>query len=83
VAGITQMLAREFVALVIVAIIVAVPVAWWASSKWLQDFTYRISIGWVTFVVAGSTAILIAVLTVSFQSVKAAIANPVESLRND
>ena len=81
VASITQMLTREFVALVIIAIIVATPVAWWAASKWLQGFTYRISIGWVTFAVAGATAILIAVLTVSYQSIKAAIANPVNSIK--
>ncbi|HTI61323.1 ABC transporter permease [Mucilaginibacter sp.] len=83
VASITQMLTREFVALVVIAIIVAIPVAWWAASKWLQDFTYRISIGWVTFAVAGATAILIAILTVSFQSVKAAIANPVNSIKSE
>ncbi|HJP61842.1 MAG TPA: FtsX-like permease family protein [Mucilaginibacter sp.] len=81
VASITQMLTREFLTLVIIAIIVATPVAWWAASKWLQGFTYRISIGWVTFAVAGVTAILIAVLTVSYQSIKAAIANPVNSIK--
>jgi len=83
VAGITQMLAREFVALVIIAIIVAVPIAWWAANKWLQDFTYRINIGWATFAAASIMAILIAILTVSFQSIKAAIANPVDSIKTE
>jgi len=81
VAGIAQMLTREFVALVIIAIVIATPVAWWAMNKWLQDFTYRISIGWLTFVIAGLVAIIIAVLTVSMQSVKAALANPVKSIK--
>jgi ABC-type antimicrobial peptide transport system permease subunit len=78
---ITQMLTREFVQLVIIAIVIATPVAWWAMNKWLQDFVYRIQIGWLTFVLAGSAAIGIAILTVSFQSVKAALANPVNSIK--
>ncbi len=81
VAGITQMLTREFVALVLVAIVIAIPFAYYAMNKWLQDFTYRIDIGWVTFAMAGVIAITIAVLTVSFQSVKAALANPVKSIQ--
>jgi putative ABC transport system permease protein len=81
VAGITQMLTREFVSLVIIAILVAVPVAWWAMHKWLQDFTYRIHLGWITFAAAGIFAILIAILTVSFQSIRAAVANPVDSIK--
>ena len=81
VAGITRMLATEFVTLVIVAIVIATPVAWWAMNKWLQDFTYRIDIGWITFVLAGVTAIVIAILTVSMQSIKAALANPVNSIK--
>jgi len=81
VAGIAQMLTREFVSLVIIAILVAVPIAWWAMSKWLQDFTYRIRLGWTTFVIAGLAAIVIAVLTVSYQAIKAAIANPVNTIK--
>jgi len=83
VTGITQMLTREFVALVIIALIIATPIAWWAMSKWLQDFTYRIQIGWLTFIIAGSVAIIIAILTVSFQSVKAAMANPIKSIKTE
>jgi len=81
--SITRMLTKEFVVLVLIAIIIAVPAALWATEKWLQDFTYRISVGWLTFVAAGLTAVIIAVLTVSFQSVKAAIANPVDSIRSE
>ncbi|MGZ4000708.1 MAG: ABC transporter permease, partial [Mucilaginibacter sp.] len=81
--SITRMLTREFVALVLIAIAIAIPVAFWASHKWLQDFTYRINIGWLTFAVAGLSAIIIAVLTVSFQSVKAAMSNPVDSIRSE
>ena len=81
VASITGMLTREFVSLVIIAIVIATPVAWWAASKWLQDFTYRIQIGWLTFVLAGGVAIVIAVITVSSQSVKAALTNPVKSIK--
>jgi len=83
VAGIAQMLTREFVALVIIALLIATPIAWWAMSKWLQDFSYRIQIGWLTFIVAGSVAILIAILTVSFQSVKAAMVNPIKSIKTE
>ncbi|MDR3711924.1 MAG: ABC transporter permease [Puia sp.] len=83
IAGITSMMAKDFVRLVFISILIATPVAWWAMSKWLQDFSYRVPIsGWV-FVAAGGAAILIAILTVSFQSVKAATANPVESLRGE
>ncbi|HVV55894.1 MAG TPA: FtsX-like permease family protein, partial [Mucilaginibacter sp.] len=83
VTGITRMLTRDFVSLVLIAIVIAVPVSWWAMHKWLQDFTYRINIGWLTFVIAGASAIMIAVLTVGFQSVKAALANPVDSIRSE
>jgi len=81
VAGIAQMLTREFVFLVVIAIIIASPIAWWAMNKWLQGFTYRIDIGWLTFVIAGLTAIMIAVVTVSMQAIKAALANPVKSIK--
>jgi putative ABC transport system permease protein len=69
--------------LVIVAIIIASPIAWFAMNKWLQGFAYRINISWWMFVVAGLLAVLIAVLTVGFQAIKAAIANPVKSLRSE
>ncbi|MEO7047106.1 MAG: FtsX-like permease family protein, partial [Ferruginibacter sp.] len=81
VAGIVQMIARDFLKLVIIASLIAFPVAWWAMNKWLEDFAYRISIQWWIFVLAGVIAILIALITVSVQAIKAALANPIESLR--
>ena len=83
VVNIAKLLSFDFVKLVIVSIIIATPVAWYAMNKWLQDYTYRINIGWGIFAAAGLLAIMIALLTVSFQSVKAAIANPVTSLRTE
>ena len=81
--SIVTMISRDFIRLVLVASLIAFPVAWWAMNKWLQDFAYRVGIGWWVFAVAGCLAMLIALITVSFQSVKAAMANPVESLRTE
>ena len=83
VANIAGLLSFDFIKLVIVSIIIATPVAWFAMNKWLDDYSYRISIGWGIFFVAGVLAILIAVITVSFQAIKAAVANPVKSLRSE
>jgi putative ABC transport system permease protein len=80
---ITTMLSVEFLVLVIVSFVVAAPMAWLAMHYWLNGFAYRITIQWWIFALAGVTAVLIAVITVSFQAVKAAIANPVESLRSE
>ncbi|MEO7214289.1 ABC transporter permease [Mucilaginibacter sp.] len=80
---ITGMLSAEFLKLVGIAIVVSVPVTWYAMYKWLQDFAYRIEISWWVFVLAGFIAILVAFVTVSFQSVRAALANPVKSLRSE
>jgi len=77
------MLSKDFVKLVIISIALASPIAYWAMTKWLQDFAYRISISWWMIAVAGLTAIVIALITISFQSVKAAVANPVKSLRTE
>jgi putative ABC transport system permease protein len=71
------------VVLVLIAIVIASPIAWWAMNKWLEDFAYRINIVWWIFFAAGSIAVLIAVITVSYQAIKAAIANPVKSLRTE
>jgi predicted permease len=81
--GIIRMLSKDFLKLVFIATLIAFPVAWWAMNKWLGDFAYRVDIGWWVFVVAGVVALLIALLTVSFQAIKAAIANPVKSLRTE
>ena len=83
VAGIAATLSKDFIRLVCIAILIASPVAWWAMSKWLQNFTYRVSISWWMFALAGALAIFIALLTISFQAIKAAIANPVKSLRTE
>jgi len=83
VSGITAMLSKDFVKLVLIAFVIASPIAWWAMSKWLQDFAYRINIGWWMFAIAGFIAILIALITISFQSLKAALMNPVKSLRGE
>ncbi|OOQ61850.1 ABC transporter permease [Mucilaginibacter pedocola] len=80
---ITGMLSTEFLKLVIIAIVVSVPVTWYAMHKWLQDFAYRIDISPWVFVMAGIIAVVVAFVTVSFQSVKAALANPIKSLRSE
>ena len=81
--GIVQMLSKDFIKLVAIAFVCATPLAWWAMHHWLQDFAYRISIEWWMFVTAGAGALIIALMTVSFQAIKAAIANPVKSLRTE
>lgn len=83
VAGITGLLARDFLKLVFIALLIASPIAYYGMRAWLQDFAYRIHIQWWMFAIAGLVAIVIAFLTVSFQSVKAALANPVKSLRSE
>ena len=82
-ANIALLVSNQFVRLVIIAFVIAAPIAWYAMNKWLQDFTYRINISWLIFVLTGIITILITVLTVSFQSVKAALMNPVKSLRTE
>ncbi len=74
-------LSREFLVWVVISNIIAFPVAWYAMNRWLEDFAYRVGIGWWTFALAGGLSLLIALLTVSTQAIKAALANPVESLR--
>jgi len=77
------LLAKDFLFMVLVAFVVAVPFTWYAMHKWLEEFAYRINIGWTVFALAGTIAVLIAFATVSFQAIKAAIANPVKSLRTE
>jgi len=83
VSGVTTLLTKDFIRLVLIGLIIASPIAWFIMHKWLQGFAYRISIGWGTFVIAGMISVLIAIITVSFQAIKAAIANPVKSLRTE
>ena len=80
---VTEMLSKDFIKLVAIACLIAFPLSYLAMNKWLQSFAYRINIGWWIFVVAGLAAIVIALATVSFQAIKAAIANPVKSLRTE
>jgi len=83
VTSIASLLTKDFLKLVAISLIVASPLAWWVMNNWLQDFAYRITIGWWMFALAGFFAIVIAMATVSFQAIKAAIANPVKSLRTE
>jgi|APTNR8051073442_1049403.scaffolds.fasta_scaffold02722_4 predicted permease len=83
VAGITGLLAKDYLKLVLIAIVIATPLAWYLMQQWLADFAYRIELRWWMFGLAGLAAVAIAFLTVSFQSVRAALANPVRSLRSE
>lgn len=83
VSNITSLLSKDFLKLVLISICIAVPAAWYAISKWLQDFAYRVDIGWWIFLCAALLAVLIAMATVSFQAVKAALTNPVKSIRTE
>ena len=83
VANIATMLSKDFVKLVAIALLIASPLSWMMMNKWLRGYDYRINIsGWI-FIAAGSMAIFIALVTVSFEAIKAAVANPVKSLRTD
>jgi putative ABC transport system permease protein len=81
--SITAMLSKEFLKLIVIAALISFPLTWYAMNKWLQDFAYRIAIQWWVFIVAGVIALLVAAITISFQSIKAALANPVKSLRSE
>src|SRR6185436_6489542 len=81
--GVVGLLSKDFLKLVIIAVLIASPVAWYAMNKWLQNFAYQTSITWQVFALTASIAILIAFVTISFQAIKAAVANPVKSLRTE
>ena len=81
--NLVSLLSKEFVKLVFVAAIIAFPLAWWAMNKWLQDFAYRVSMEWWIFIGSAVLACFIALLTISFQAIKAAVANPVKNLRTE
>jgi predicted permease len=83
VSGITGLLSKDFLRLVFISAVVAFPLSWWFMHKWLQNYAYRVSINAWVFVIAGMLALLIALVTISFQSIRAAIANPVKSLRTE
>ncbi len=82
-ANIVSLLTKDFIILVSIAIAIATPLAYWGIHKWLQEFAYRINIGWSLFVIAGCVAILIAMVTVCIQALRAAVANPADSLRSE
>lgn len=81
--GLVSLLSKDFLKLVVIAILIATPLAWYFMHNWLQDFVYRVALTWWVFVIAGVLALLIALLTVSFQAIRAAVANPVKSLRTE
>jgi predicted permease len=83
VTGITGLLSKDFLRLVFISALLAFPLSWWFMHKWLQNYEYRITISWWVFVMAGLLALIIALITISFQSIRAAIANPVRSLRSE
>jgi putative ABC transport system permease protein len=83
IANITGMLSKDFIKLVCISIVISSPLAWYAMNKWLQDFAYRVDFNWWVLAIAGGGAIFITFITISFQSIKAAIANPVDSLRSE
>lgn len=83
VSGITTLLSKDFLKLVFVSFVVAAPIAWWAMHSWLKDYPYHVEIKWWIFALAGLLSILIAIVTVSYQAIKAAVANPVKSLRTE
>ncbi|GAA4446997.1 ABC transporter permease [Nibrella saemangeumensis] len=81
--SVVALLSKDFLKLVFIAILIATPIAWYGMDQWLEDFPYRVALEWWMFVLAGVLAIVIALLTISFQSVKAALTNPVKSLRSE
>ena len=83
VSNIVMLISKDFISLIIIAFVISTPIAWYFMHKWLENFAYRININWWIYIVAGCLALLIALITVSFQAVKAAIANPVKSLRTE
>lgn len=83
VSGIIHLLAKDFILLVLISIVIAAPIAWYTMNNWLQDFAYKVNIGWTVFALAALIAIMIALLTISIQSIKAALTNPVKTLRSE
>ena len=81
--SIIRLLSQDFLTLIIISFLIAAPVAWWLMHLWLRDFAYRITIGWWTLILSGLLALFIAMVTISFQAIQAAKANPVNSLKAD
>ena len=81
--GIVTMLAKDFIALVTLSLLIAFPVAYWAMNQWLNSYVYRIQITWWMFALAGAMSVIIAILTISYQSIRASLINPVKVLRTE
>jgi putative ABC transport system permease protein len=81
--NVVQLLSTGFTRLILIAIVIAIPIAWFVTNKWLSSFAYRVNVGWTVFLIASFGALVIAWITVSYESIKAAIANPIKSLRTD
>ena len=81
--GLITLLSKDFVKLILIAIVIASGIAWYFMNTWLQDFVYRVKIDWWVFLLGGIVALLIALCTISFHAIKTAISNPVKSLRNE
>jgi putative ABC transport system permease protein len=83
VSNVVVLLSKDFLRLTLIAIVIAFPVAWYFMNKWLEDFAYRINITWTIFLIAGFGTLIITLVTISFQAIGAAVANPVKSLRTE
>jgi ABC-type antimicrobial peptide transport system permease subunit len=83
VANVTALLSKDFLKLVLIAILIASPIAWWAMQSWLSSYVYRIKIGWWVFAGAGLLSLLISFFTVSYQAIRAGFSNPADSLRSE
>ena len=83
VGNVVKILSKDFLKLVVLSLVISIPLAWLAVSKWLENYPYRITLSWTLFVFAGLSVVCIALATVSFQAIKAAVANPVKSLRTE
>ena len=81
--SIYELLTLDFLKLILLAIVIAIPIGWYMMNRWLEDFAYKIKIGWEIFVIAGGIALIIAVATISYQSVGAALIKPLKSLRTE
>jgi ABC-type antimicrobial peptide transport system permease subunit len=83
VSQIVSLLSRDFISLVLLAFVIAAPLAWWAMNQWLQDFAYRTTFSWWIFAISGTLMLMVALLTLSIQTIRSAVANPVRSLRTE
>jgi len=81
--GIIGLLSKDYIKLILISILIATPIAWWTMHKWLDDFAYKIDLSWWMFIIPAVATLLIAFFTMSYQSIKAARANPVNSLRDE